>query len=278
MNFDTLSPSPSKKTNKKLKPKDQTRISSLSTTKRNIVASARNDTNKNLLIGDDEVSLLKLKILIQTNILKEYEAWTHLLLSIVGEKSTNEEIHCDLGTPIQKGLEKIEKLQNDNFKVKQQIIHQINKNTLLMQQLEQIKNENKILTNEKYNMNIDVVQKEKKILLKNIQSFANELDEQSEKNKKYHIIISKNNGEDYKSYTNVLRDINNLKEENSILKKIIEIQNHKNNINHFSSKKSNIYTQTRANYTSRHLGNYTLEQEEDLKGTDNFILFSCGKN
>ena len=107
----------------------------------------------------------------------------------MGEKSTNEEIHCDLGTPIQKGLEKIEKLQNDNFKVKQQIIHQINKNTLLTQQLEQIKNENKILTNEKYNMNIDAVQKEKKILLKNIQSFANELDEQSEKNKKYHIMI-----------------------------------------------------------------------------------------
>ena len=112
-------------------------ISPISSTKRNKnLISARNEPSKNLLIGDDDISLLKLKILIQLNTIKEYEDWTHLLLSIVGDKTSSEDVHVDLGTPIQKRLQKIEDLQNENFKIKQQIINQINQNTILSQKIQ----------------------------------------------------------------------------------------------------------------------------------------------
>ena len=88
-------------------------LSPIANTKRNkTLLSARNEHSKNLLIGDDDISLMKLKILIQSNIQKEYEKWTYLLLSIVGDRTSNENVHVDLGTPIQKRLQKIEDLQN----------------------------------------------------------------------------------------------------------------------------------------------------------------------
>ena len=253
-------------------------ISPISNTKRNKnLISARNEPSKNLLIGDDDISLLKLKILIQLNVIKEYEDWTHLLLSIVGEKTLSEDVHVDLGTPIQKRLQKIEDLQNENFKIKQQIINQINQNNILAQQIQQKKNEIEIISKEaKENVKIEKIQKEKKTLLNNIQTFANELDEQSEKNKKFHILLSKNNGDDYKTYNNATREMNKLKEDNVVLKKILEIQNHKNNMNYYPTQQNQKYYKTRPNYTSRRLGNYTLEQEEDFKNSEDFIFFTCG--
>ena len=47
----------------------------------------------------------------QTILIKEYENWINILLSIVGDNPTfDDEVHYDMGTTIQKGLEKIEKL------------------------------------------------------------------------------------------------------------------------------------------------------------------------
>ena len=139
-------------------------ISPISSTKRNKnLISARNEPSKNLLIGDDDISLLKLKILIQLNTIKEYEDWTHLLLSIVGDKTSSEDVHVDLGTPIQKRLQKIEDLQNENFKIKQQIINQINQNTILSQQIQQKKNEIEIISKEaKDHSNMEKAKKQKK--------------------------------------------------------------------------------------------------------------------
>ena len=253
-------------------------ISPISSTKRNKnLISARNEPSKNHLIGDDDISLLKLKILIQLNTIKEYEDWTHLLLSIVGDKTSSEDVHVDLGTPIQKRLQKIEDLQNENFKIKQQIINQINQNTILSQQIQQKKNEIEIISKEaKDHSNMEKIEKEKKTLLSNIQTFANELDEQSEKNKKFHVLLAKNNGDDYKTYNNANREMNKLKEDNVILKKILEVQNHKNNMNYYPTQQSQKYYKTRPNYTSRRLGNYTVEQEEDLKNSEDFIFFTCG--
>ena len=252
-------------------------LSPIANTKRNkTLLSARNEHSKNLLIGDDDISLMKLKILIQSNIQKEYEKWTYLLLSIVGDRTSNENVHVDLGTPIQKRLQKIEDLQSENFKIKQQIINQINQNNLLSQQIKQKKNEIAIIAKESDEKE-SKLQKEKQTLLNNIQTFANELDEQSEKNKKFHILLSKNNGDDYKTYNNAIREIKKLKEDNVLLKKILEIQNHKNNINYYYSAQQNKNNyKTRNNYTSRRLGNYTIEQEEDFKHSEDFIFFTCG--
>ena len=45
----------------------------------------------------------------QTILIKEYENWINILLSIVGDNPTfDDEVHYDMGTLIQKGLEKIE--------------------------------------------------------------------------------------------------------------------------------------------------------------------------
>ena len=70
--------------------------------------------------------------------------------------------------------------------------------------------------------------------------------------------------------------MNKLKEDNVILKKILEVQNHKNNMNYYPTQQSQKYYKTRPNYTSRRLGNYTVEQEEDLKNSEDFIFFTCG--
>ena len=241
-------------------------LSPIANTKRNkTLLSARNEHSKNLLIGDDDISLMKLKILIQSNI-----------QSIVGDRTSNENVHVDLGTPIQKKKQKIEDLQSENFKIKQQIINQINQNNLLSQQIKQKKNEIAIIAKESDEKG-SKLQKEKQTLLNNIQTFANELDEQSEKNKKFHILLSKNNGDDYKTYNNAIREIKKLKEDNVLLKKILEIQNHKNNINYYYSAQQNKNNyKTRNNYTSRRLGNYTIEQEEDFKHSEDFIFFTCG--
>ena len=111
------------------------------------------------------------------NIQKEYEKWTYLLLSIVGDRTSNENVHVDLGTPIQKRLQKIEDLQSENFKIKQQIINQINQNNLLSQQIKQKKNEIAIIAKESDEKG-SKLQKEKQTLLNNIQTFAHEIDEE----------------------------------------------------------------------------------------------------
>lgn len=74
----------------------------------------------------DESSSLMTKLIIQSNILKEYNTWVNILLSIINSKSTNEN-YCDLGTPIQKGLEHIGKMQTDNFQIKTKLIDEIAK-------------------------------------------------------------------------------------------------------------------------------------------------------
>ena len=60
----------------------------------------------------------------QTNTIKEYDIWVGQILNIINTKidSTN---HYDYGTSIQKGLEKIENLENENFELKKELQCQI---------------------------------------------------------------------------------------------------------------------------------------------------------
>ena len=65
----------------------------------------------------------------QTILIKEYENWINILLSIVGDNPTfDDEVHYDMGTPIQKGLEKVEKILRRKFKNKRKINKWIKKN------------------------------------------------------------------------------------------------------------------------------------------------------
>ena len=94
---------------------------------------------QNDYIGDDNISLIKLKLSIQQNIMKEYQYWINTLLLIIGEKNEDENIHFDTGTPIQEGLKKIEDLKKENFKIKEKLIKEISKNENLIKKIDTLK-------------------------------------------------------------------------------------------------------------------------------------------
>lgn len=64
---------------------------------------------------------MKLRLLIQNNILKLYGAWVNILLLIINERNSNTN-HIDLGTPIQRNLLAIEHYYNGNYKIKAKIV------------------------------------------------------------------------------------------------------------------------------------------------------------
>ena len=104
------------------------------------------------LSSQEETEQLKLKFVAQINLIKEYEYWTQILLSIVGDKTMNN-IYQDVGTPIQKGLMRIENLQNENLKIKHKIIEQISKNDLLKLQKERLTDIKKHFYEQEYKTN-----------------------------------------------------------------------------------------------------------------------------
>jgi hypothetical protein len=224
----------------------------------------------------EEIEQLKLKLVSQINLIKEYEYWTQILLSIVGDKTMNN-TYQDVGTPIQKGLMRIESLQNENLKIKQKIIEQLNKNELLKLQKERLIDMKRHFYEQEYKINkIEELKGDKMALLKTVQLFANEVDELSAKNKKYNSIIK--NNEKYLDCLKKIEEFKYEKEENANLKKILEIQNIKNGFLYNNNKiKDDKYVSTTRTIPvkrmPKRLGNYTLEQEEDY---NNDFLFSCG--
>ena len=126
------------------------------------------NSNQNNFIGDDELSLLRLRILIQKNIMREYQIWINKLLIIIGEKK-DDNIHFDIGTPIQEGLQRIEDLFKENYKIKQKLIKEISKNENLTKKIEEKKKENKVINQEYSKDNLDNIIYEKNKLLNNIQ-------------------------------------------------------------------------------------------------------------
>ena len=226
------------------------------------------------LSSQEETEQLKLKFVAQINLIKEYEYWTQILLSIVGDKTMNN-IYQDVGTPIQKGLMRIENLQNENLKIKHKIIEQISKNDLLKLQKERLTDIKKHFYEQEYKTNkIEDLKVDKKSLLKTVQTFANEVDELSAKNKKYNSIIK--NNQQYLDCLKKIEEFKYEKEENANLKKILEIQNINGLLYNNKIKDDKYVSTTRTIPVKRmpkRLGNYTLEQEEDY---NNDFLFSCG--
>ena len=226
-----------------------------------------NDINNNNILKDDEVNLLKIRLISQNNLLKEYENWINILLSIVGDNPTFEDdIHYDLGTPIQKGLEKIEKLQEENMKIKEKLIDETKKNENYIEIIEQKKKNNEFL-NKFNNENENIIKRDNNILKNNIQIFANEIDELIESNKNCQYLI--NNNIKLKENENLINEFNKLKENNLKFKKLIEINNRKNCLNYGKNLKNYINNP----YLMRNLGNFQIENDEKI---DNVGWFGCG--
>ena len=93
----------------------------------------KNNTNQNTIESIDNKSVfesyndektyqnLATKVRIQNNIIEEYQKWVNILLSAINSKEI-ESSYQDIGTPIQEGLEDIEKLKLKNFEIKYLII------------------------------------------------------------------------------------------------------------------------------------------------------------
>ena len=207
-----------------------------STTKgkeKNILNTIDSSNSKSVFdSNNDEKSYQNLatNVRIQNNIIDEYQKWINILLTAINNKKI-ESTYNDIGTPIQEGLENIEKLKQKNLEIKSLIIKKKINNENIGKQLEKNKKIQNMLIkefNEKDKSNGLNVKKEKEQLIFNVQMLANELDELNEYNKQIFDKIQKN--DNLKKIYDLVNIKNQLKEENKLYKKMIVIKNRKNYI------------------------------------------------
>ena len=163
--------------------------------------------NSKLFLSDfDEKSFhnLATKVRIQNNIIEEYQKWVNILLTVINNKNI-ETVYNDIGTPIQEGLEDIEKLKLKKMQ------------NILIKEF-----------NEKDKSNGLNLKKEKEQLIFNVQMLANELDDLNEYNKQIYDKIQEDNK--LKKLYDLINLKNKLKEENKLYKKMVVLKNRKNYI------------------------------------------------
>ena len=243
--------------------------------------------------NNDEKSYQNLatNVRIQNNIIEEYQKWINILLSTINSKEI-ESSYQDIGTPIQEGLEDIEKLKLKNFEIKTLIIKNKIKNENLEKQIEKNKKMQNMLIkefNEKDKSNGLNIKKEKEQLIFNVQMLANELDDLNENNKQIYDKIQ--NDDKLKKINELINMKNQLKEDNKLYKKMLVLKNRKNYVdingnlsfktldnnkvrNKKFKKKNNV--DNNDDYASigpiSGYGEYKLEKEENV----NKSFFFCG--
>jgi hypothetical protein len=113
-------------------------------------------------------------LIYQTNTIKEYDIWVGQILNIINSKidSTN---HYDYGTSIQKGLEKIENLENENFELKKKHLREINKNKEKFTTLEELQCQIDIISSDFKHGNGPKLLDEKNHLLESINTITEEV-------------------------------------------------------------------------------------------------------
>ena len=260
------------------------------------------DNNKVLFYSEEDNKTyhnLANEIRIQNKILEEYESWVKTFLSIIKNNKINNEnnIYDDIGSPIQQNLEHIEKLKEENFKIKMLIINQKIKNENSEKKLEKKQlTQNLVIKefNEKDNLFKEKIKKEKIQLAENVQMLANELDDLSEYNKQLNDKIMKD--EKLKKLYELINLRNQLKKENKLHKKIMVFKNRKNYIDLKGNSENNdstidlydkkfrkkIFMNINPNNNNREYsslgpitgyGEYKLEKEENIHSTGSFF---CG--
>ena len=256
------------------------------------------DNNKVLFFSEEEnknLHNLSKDIRIQNKILEIYKKWISTLLSVIDNNKINKEYN-DIGTPIQQNLEEIEKLKEENLKIKTKIINQKMSNENLEDILEKKqKMQNMIIKefNEKDKNKEEKKEKEKEQLVENVQMLANELDEINENNKNLNDKIMKD--KKLSNIYNLVNLRNQLKQENKLYKKIVVLKNRKNYIELKQTlQNNNDNTIDRKELRNKRLfsinansnkkygalgpisrcGDYKLEQEENIHSNGN--IFFCG--
>ena len=243
----------------------------------------------------DEKSYQKLatNIRIQKNIIEEYQKWVNILLTAINNKKIDTSYN-DIGTPIQEGLEDIEKLKIKNLEIKSLIIKKKIKNENIEKQLEKNKKMQNMLIkefNEKDKNKEINLKKEKEQLVFNVQMLANELDDLNENNKQLYDKIQININ--LKKIYDLVITKNQLKEENKLYKKMVVLKNRKNYIdlngslsisktidNSSNVRNSKFKKKNNADISDEYgsigplsgYGEYKLEKEENI----NKNFFFCG--
>ena len=259
------------------------------------------ENNKMLFYTEEEnksYQNLANEIRIQNKILEEYQNWVKTLLTVINNNKLGGNINTydDIGTPIQQNLENIEKLKEENLKIKTLIINQKINNENMEKNIEKKqKTQNMVIKefNDKDEALIEKTNKEKMQLTENVQMLANELDELNENNRQLNDKIIKD--EKLNNIYNMVNLRNELKEENKLYKKIMVFNNRKNFIESngtlqhndstldFKGKKDNKeITINNKNTIHREYsigpisgyGEYKLEKEENIHS--NGSIFFCG--
>ena len=245
--------------------------------------------------NNDEKSYQNLatNVRIQKNIIEEYQKWVNILLNAINNK-TIDNSYNDIGTPIQEGLENIEKLKIKNLEIKSLIVKKKINNENMEKLLEKNKKmQNMLEFNEKdKDKNKEKnLKKEKEQLIFNVQMLANELDDLNENNKQLYDKIQNNNN--LKKIYDLIIAKNQLQEENKLYKKMIVLKNRKNYIDLNGSLSFSKTIDNSKNFRNRKFkkktnidisddygsigpisgyGEYKLEKEENV----NKSFFFCG--
>ena len=257
----------------------------------NIVLFYTEDENKNYQNLTNEIR-------IQNKILEEYQIWVKTLLSVVNNNKLGnvDNIYNDMGTPIEQNLEHIEKIKEENLKIKTMIINQKIYNEKLEKNLEKKHQTQNMIIKEfniKNNIYENKIKEERNQLSSNVQMLANELDELNENNNQLNDKIMKD--EKLKNIYEMVNLKNRLKEENKLYKKIMIFKNRKNYIDLKETLQSNDSTidfnykkldkKILMNNSSLNreydsigpitgYGEYKLEKEENINS--NGSIFFCG--
>ena len=247
---------------------------------------------------DKNYEMLATNVRVQNKILEEYQNWVNILLSVIDIKKINNS-YDDIGTPIQQGLEHIEKLKVENLELKTLIINKKSNNDNMEKILEKKqKTQNMVIKefNEKDKKKEINLKREKEQLILNVQMLANELDELNENNKHLYEKIEKD--DKIKKIYELYNLRNQLKEENKLHKKIMVFKNRKEyidlkqslnfssnqfNINYLKNKKFDKLYKSEINFGPKEYGSigrlsaygeYKLEKEENIDTSDS--IFFCG--
>ena len=281
---------------KKVNVYDRNNTKNLSTNKKSQNYTIDSENNKDLFNSEEEnknYHILANDVRVQNKILEIYQKFVGTLLSVIDNNKINNSYN-DIGTPIQQNLELIEKIKEENFKLKILIIKQKINNENIEKILEQKKKIQNILIkefNEKDKNFEEKKEKEKEQLIDNVQILANELDEINEKNKNLNDEIIKD--KKLKNIYDLINLRNQLKQENKLYKKMLVLKSRKNYIDSKESfqnkndstidlKESGIKKFNTKNKNKKYgslgpisgCGEYKLEKEENIHSNGN--IFLCG--
>lgn len=180
-------------------------------------------------IGNNEGEL-RIKYDKNSKTIREYETHLRLLLSILNETQ------MDYASQIQKSLEKLKYLVNENINCKKNLCLQLKQNEDMKSQIVVEKQEMEDLKTEIGIKPKGKIVLEKHQILSDISTLSSEIDEYSEKNNNYISILKSKNDPNYNN--KILQEIEMYKRENEKLLNIIN-QVELNKVFNFQNEKPN---------------------------------------